>query len=72
MAKNIDGSGDQNIDKAVDLYFRIFVVSLLLVRYSIPHCSICDGCYPECTDNLRFLHIWMLSQIVDFAPSHYQ
>ena len=43
MAKNNDGSGDQNIDKAVDLYFRIFVVSLLLVRYSIPHCSICDG-----------------------------
>ena len=46
MAKNNDGCGDQNIDKVVDLYFKIYVVSLLFVRYLIPHCSICDGCYP--------------------------
>ena len=31
-----DGSGDQNIDKVVDLYFKICVVFLLLVRYLIP------------------------------------
>ena len=35
MTKNNDGSGDQNIDKVVDLYLSC-VVSLLLVRYLIP------------------------------------
>ena len=45
MAKSNDGNGAQNIDKVLDSHFKIFV-SLLFVKYLIPHCSICDGCYP--------------------------
>ena len=46
MAKSNDGSGDESIDKVVDSHFKIIVVFLLFVRYLIPHCSICDDCYP--------------------------
>ena len=45
MAKSSDGSGDQNNDKVVDSSFKI-CVSFLFVRYLIPHCSVCHGCYP--------------------------
>ena len=64
MTKNHDRSGDQNIDKVVDLYF--FLCCFFAVNQIFCSTGLFVIVAAQCIDNLRFLPYWDV--ITNYSP----